>query len=167
VLSGAAGDASCSEAATEETGSCSFALAVAAIALPDSLNPSLIIASVFPTLGPQPLRRTIAFTVSAFAVTLAAGAVVALGLGDLVLPLLQRGPLSRPWSSSPDSHARSRRISHWDPAACRIADALPWQSYIVTLDPLLVFTVTARQVLATMLIAASLPVRVSPGAPNC
>ena len=51
-------------------------------------------------------------------------------------------------------------------AACRIADARPWQSYIVTLVPLRVLTVTAGQALATMLIAASLPLRVSPAAPN-
>jgi len=68
----------------------SLAFAVAAIALPDSLNPSLIIACVFLGLGPQPLRRTIEFTVSAFAVTLAGGLVVALGLGDLILSLLPK-----------------------------------------------------------------------------
>ena len=68
----------------------SLAFAVAAIALPDSLNPSLIIAAVLLTLGPRPLRRTIAFTVSAFAVTLAGGLVVALGLGNPILSLLPK-----------------------------------------------------------------------------
>jgi hypothetical protein len=49
-------------------------------------------------------------------------------------------------------------------AAARIAAARPWQSYIVIVDPL-VLNVTLRQVLATMFIAAWLPVRVSPGSP--
>jgi hypothetical protein len=73
--------------------------AVVAIAPPDSLNPSLIIAAVFLTLGLRPLRRTIAFTVSAFAVTLAGGLVVALGWGDLILSLLPK--LSRPVKYKP------------------------------------------------------------------
>jgi len=68
----------------------SLAFAVAAIAVPDSLNPSLIIACVFLALGPRPLLRTVAFTVATFAVTLAGGAVVALGLGDLILSLLPK-----------------------------------------------------------------------------
>ena len=68
----------------------SLAFAVAAIAVPDSLNPSLIIACVLLALGPRPLLRTIAFTVATFAVTLAGGAVVALGLGDLILSLLPK-----------------------------------------------------------------------------
>jgi hypothetical protein len=49
-------------------------------------------------------------------------------------------------------------------AAPRIAAARPWQSYIVTIDPL-VLNVTLRHVLATTFMAVWLPVRVSPGSP--
>jgi hypothetical protein len=48
--------------------------------------------------------------------------------------------------------------------AAWIADAFPRQSYIVKLLPLVVVTVTARHVLATIDIAALDPARVSPGA---
>lgn len=67
-----------------------LALAVGAIALPDSLNPSLIVAAVYLALGPHPVRRTLGFTLAAFAVTLAGGLAVALGLGDLILSLLPK-----------------------------------------------------------------------------
>src|SRR5450755_2260632 len=49
--------------------------------------------------------------------------------------------------------------------AARIADARPWQSYIVTLVAPVVVKITGLQVWATMLMAARLPERVSPGAP--
>ena len=65
-----------------------LALAVVAIALPDSLNPTLIVAAVYLALGTHPLRRTVAFTVAAFVVTLAGGLAIALGLGDLIASLL-------------------------------------------------------------------------------
>lgn len=61
-----------------------------AIALPDSLNPTLIVGAVYLALGGHPFRRTLAFTLAAFAVTLAGGLVVALGLGDLILSLLPK-----------------------------------------------------------------------------
>jgi cytochrome c biogenesis protein CcdA len=61
-----------------------------AIALPDSLNPSLIVAAVYLALGRRPLRRTLAFTLAAFAVTLAGGLAIALGLGHLILSLLPK-----------------------------------------------------------------------------
>jgi hypothetical protein len=67
-----------------------LALAVVAIALPDSLNPSLIVAAVYLTIGPNPVRRTLAFTLAAFAVTLAGGLAIAVGLGDLILSLLPK-----------------------------------------------------------------------------
>jgi len=67
-----------------------LALAVVGIALPDSLNPSLIVAAVYLAVGPRPFRQTLVFTVSAFVVTLAGGLVVALGLGDLILSLLPK-----------------------------------------------------------------------------
>jgi cytochrome c biogenesis protein CcdA len=67
-----------------------LSLAVMGIAVPDSLNPTLIIAVVILALGPRPFRSTLAFTLGVFAVTLAGGIVVALGLGDLILSLLPK-----------------------------------------------------------------------------
>jgi hypothetical protein len=67
-----------------------LALAVVGIALPDSLNPSLIAAAVYLALGQHPFRRTLAFTLAAFAVTLTGGLAIALGLGDLILSLLPK-----------------------------------------------------------------------------
>jgi cytochrome c biogenesis protein CcdA len=67
-----------------------LALAVVAIGLPDSLNPSLIVAAVFLTLGAHPIRRSVMFTITAFVVTLAGGLAIALGLGDLILSLLPK-----------------------------------------------------------------------------
>lgn len=61
-----------------------------AIAAPDSLNPSLIVAAVFLTLGAHPIRRSLVFTITAFVVTLAGGLAIALGLGDLILSLLPK-----------------------------------------------------------------------------
>ena len=63
--------------------SASLALAVSAIALPDSLNPSLIGVATYLAARPNPRRRTVAFTAAAFVVTLAGGALLAVGLGDL------------------------------------------------------------------------------------
>jgi cytochrome c biogenesis protein CcdA len=67
-----------------------LALAVVVIAAPDSLNPSLIVAAVFLTLGAHPIRRSAMFTISAFVITLAGGLAIALGLGDLILSLLPK-----------------------------------------------------------------------------
>ena len=67
-----------------------LALAVVVIAAPDSLNPSLIVAAVFLTLGAHPIRRSLVFTIAAFVVTLAGGLAIALGLGDLILSLLPK-----------------------------------------------------------------------------
>ena len=74
-----------------------LALAVVAIALPDSLNPSLIVAAVYLALGTHPLRRTLAFTITAFVVTLAGGLAIALGLGDLILSLLPKPSHTVKW----------------------------------------------------------------------
>jgi cytochrome c biogenesis protein CcdA len=63
---------------------------VVAIAAPDSLNPSLIVAAVFLTLGAHPIRRSLVFTITAFVVTLAGGLAIALGLGDLILSLVPK-----------------------------------------------------------------------------
>jgi len=67
-----------------------LAFAVVGIALPDSLNPSLILGAVYLALQPRAFRRTLAFTITAFAVTLAGGLLIALGLGDLILALLPK-----------------------------------------------------------------------------
>ena len=67
-----------------------LALAVAAIAVPDSLNPSLIVAAVYLALGSRRVRSTAAFTAAAFAVTLSGGLLIALGLGDLILSLVPK-----------------------------------------------------------------------------
>ncbi len=68
----------------------SLALVVAAIALPDSINPSLILTDVYLAAGPHPRRRTAAFAIAAFTVTLLGGVLVALGLADLVRSLLPK-----------------------------------------------------------------------------
>src|SRR4051794_33486015 len=65
-------------------------IAVAAIALPDSINPSLILVALYLAMGPHPLRRTAAFTAAAFAVTFAGGLVFAFGLGDLILSIVPK-----------------------------------------------------------------------------
>ena len=67
-----------------------LAFAVVAIAVPDSLNPTLIVADVFLTLGAHPVRRSLMFTIAAFVVTLAGGLAIALGLGDLIRSLLPK-----------------------------------------------------------------------------
>jgi hypothetical protein len=67
-----------------------LALAVVAIALPDSLNPTLIVGAIYLTLSPRPFEHTLAFTAAAFAVTLAGGLIIAVGLGDLILSLVPK-----------------------------------------------------------------------------
>jgi len=74
-----------------------LALAVIAIALPDSLNPSLIVAAVYLALGDRPVRRTVLFTIATFAVTLAGGLAIALGFGDLILSLLPKLSHTAKW----------------------------------------------------------------------
>lgn len=65
-------------------------VAITLIALPDSLNPSLILTELFLAGGPHPRRRTAVFTVTATVVTFVGGVAIALGLGDLVLSLVPR-----------------------------------------------------------------------------
>jgi cytochrome c biogenesis protein CcdA len=67
-----------------------LAVAVVAIALPDCINPSLIGAELLVATGPRPRQRTVAFTLAAFAVTLAVGLALSLGLGDLILSVLPK-----------------------------------------------------------------------------
>jgi small neutral amino acid transporter SnatA (MarC family) len=72
----------------------SLAVAVVAIALPDCVNPSLIGAQLFFAEGPHAARQTVAFALAAFAVTFLVGLALALGLGDLILSVVQS--LARP-----------------------------------------------------------------------
>ena len=67
-----------------------LSIAVVAIALPDSINPSLIGAELFLATGPRPRLQTAAFTLAASAVTLVVGLALALGLGDLILSFLPK-----------------------------------------------------------------------------
>lgn len=68
----------------------SLALVVSAIALPDSINPSLILTDFYLAAGPHPLRRTIMFALGVFAVTFVGGVLIALGVGDFVRSLLPK-----------------------------------------------------------------------------
>src|SRR5271166_2087227 len=74
-----------------------LALAVAGIAVPDSLNPTLIIAELYLAVGERPFRRTLAFTLAAFVVTLAGGLAIALGLGDLISSVLPKPSATVKW----------------------------------------------------------------------
>ncbi|MGO9972589.1 MAG: GAP family protein [Solirubrobacteraceae bacterium] len=68
----------------------SLAIVVVAIALPDSLNPSLIAADLFLASEQNPRRRTIAFALAVWTVTFVFGLALALGLGDLILSLIPK-----------------------------------------------------------------------------
>ncbi len=68
----------------------SLAIVVVAIALPDSLNPSLIAADLFLVAEQNPRRRTIAFVLAVWTVTFVFGLALALGLGDLILSLVPK-----------------------------------------------------------------------------
>lgn len=67
-----------------------LAVAVVAIALPDSINPSLIGAELLVAAGQHPARRTITFTLAAWTVTFVVGLALALGLGDLILSVVPK-----------------------------------------------------------------------------
>lgn len=67
-----------------------LALAIVAIALPDSINPSLIGGELLVAMGSHPRRRTVSFTAAAFMVTFVFGVAFALGLGDLILAFLPK-----------------------------------------------------------------------------
>jgi Sap, sulfolipid-1-addressing protein len=68
----------------------SLVIAVVAIALPDSVNPTLIAAELLVAAGPRPGIRALAFTIAAGTVTMLAGFALALGLGDLIVSLLPK-----------------------------------------------------------------------------
>lgn len=67
-----------------------LAITVVAIALPDCINPSLIGGELFVATGEHPRRRTVAFTLAAWAVTFVFGLALALGLGDLILSVVPK-----------------------------------------------------------------------------
>lgn len=67
-----------------------LALVMAAIALPDSINPSLILTDIYLAAGPHARRRTATFAVAVFVVTALGGILIALGLADLVTSLLPK-----------------------------------------------------------------------------
>jgi cytochrome c biogenesis protein CcdA len=67
-----------------------LALTVVAIALPDCINPSLIGGELFVSMGDQPRRRSVAFTLGVLVVTFGFGLAFALGLGDLILSFVPK-----------------------------------------------------------------------------
>ncbi len=67
-----------------------LAVAVVAIALADSINPSLIGGELFVATADHPRQKTIAFTLAAWIVTFLFGLALALGLGDLILALVPK-----------------------------------------------------------------------------
>lgn len=67
-----------------------LALVLVAIALPDSINPSLILTDIYLAAGPDARRRTATFAISVFVVTTAGGVLIALGLANLVSSLVPR-----------------------------------------------------------------------------
>jgi cytochrome c biogenesis protein CcdA len=70
-----------------------LAIAVAAIALPDSINPTLIGGELLVAAGRHPRWRTAMFTIAAWTVTFVFGLAFALGLGDLILSVVPKpGP---------------------------------------------------------------------------
>ncbi len=60
---------------------------VVSVGLADSLNPSTIGPALYLATGPAPVRRVLAFTAGVFVVFLAAGLVIALGPGELLVRL--------------------------------------------------------------------------------
>jgi hypothetical protein len=65
-----------------------LAITVVAIALPDSINPSLIAAELFVATGSRPRWRVALFTIGAWAVTFLFGVALTVGLGDLIRSLV-------------------------------------------------------------------------------
>ncbi|MBS1880301.1 MAG: GAP family protein [Actinobacteria bacterium] len=63
---------------------------VSAIALPDSINPSLILADFYLAAGPHATRRTAVFAITVFLVTFLGGVLIMLGLAELVSSFLPK-----------------------------------------------------------------------------
>jgi cytochrome c biogenesis protein CcdA len=67
-----------------------LAITVVAIALPDSINPSLIAGELFVATGSHPRSRVALFTIGAWGVTFVFGVALTIGLGDLVRSLVPK-----------------------------------------------------------------------------
>ena len=65
-------------------------LTVAAIALPDCINPSLIGGALFVATRPRARRGVAAFTLAAGSVTFLVGVALAVGLGNLILSVVPK-----------------------------------------------------------------------------
>jgi cytochrome c biogenesis protein CcdA len=65
-------------------------VAVTLIALPDSLNPSLVLTELFLAGGPNPRRATAVFAVTSTGTTFVGGVAIALGVRDVILSLLAK-----------------------------------------------------------------------------
>jgi cytochrome c biogenesis protein CcdA len=65
-------------------------VAITLIALPDSLNPSLILTELVLAGGPHPRRATAVFTLAAMSTTFVGGLALALGLGELILSVVPK-----------------------------------------------------------------------------
>lgn len=63
-------------------------VAISLIALPDCVNPSLILTALFLAGGRHPRRSTAVFTLAATATTFVGGLAVVLGLGDAIRAVL-------------------------------------------------------------------------------
>jgi hypothetical protein len=67
-----------------------LSLAVIAIALPDSVNPSLIATVAYLAVGPRGTRSTAVFALAAFGATLLGGIAIALGLANPLISLVPK-----------------------------------------------------------------------------
>jgi cytochrome c biogenesis protein CcdA len=65
-------------------------VAITVIALPDSLNPSLILTELVLAGGPHPRRGTALFTLAAMTTTFVGGLAVAFGLRELILSVITK-----------------------------------------------------------------------------
>jgi cytochrome c biogenesis protein CcdA len=65
-------------------------VAITLIALPDSLNPSLILTELVLAGGPHPRRGTAVFTLAAMTTTFVGGLAVAFGLGELIVSVVPK-----------------------------------------------------------------------------
>jgi cytochrome c biogenesis protein CcdA len=73
-----------------------LALLLVGIALADSVNPSTVGPAVYLATVKRPVRRVGEFALAFFIINLAAGALIVIGPGDLIITLASRpGPLAR------------------------------------------------------------------------
>ena len=67
-----------------------LAVVMVAIALPDSINPSLILTDIYLAAGPHARRRTAMFALTVFLVTAFGGVLIVFGLADLIRSFIHR-----------------------------------------------------------------------------